>query len=145
MRVCSLSGATRAGSRRPSTCFLCFSPSEWCGWIERIASWTKSNERDYVEATTRFSNQIHVATTYLCEALRVKELVQLKPKLTLSPRERECLLWVQAGRSTKQISERLTICDATVNEYIALAMTKLDASNRIQAAARATMLGLIQP
>lgn len=110
-----------------------------------IASWTKSNAREYVGALERFSAEIHVATTWFCEALRVRELAELTPAPSLSPRERECLLWVQAGHSTKQIGDRLMLGDATVNEYVGGAVRKLDASNRVQAAARAAMLGLIQP
>ena len=115
------------------------------GVVHVIATWAKSGERDYLDALGRFGADIHIATTWFCEALRVRELADRMPPAQLSARERECLLWVQIGQSTKQIADRLMLGDATVNEYIAGAMRKLDASNRIQAAARATLLGLIQP
>lgn len=115
------------------------------GTVHVIATWTKSPPRDYLKAVAHHDREVHIAMTWLCEALRVRELTRRCPRVALSPRERECLLWVQAGRSTKDIGDRLMLSDATVNEYIVAAMRKLDASNRIQAAARAAMLGLIRP
>jgi DNA-binding CsgD family transcriptional regulator len=115
------------------------------GLVHVIATWTKAPPRDYLKAAAHFGSDIHIAMTWFCEALRVREMARQDPRLTLSPRERECLLWVQVGRSTKDIGDRLMLSDATVNEYIAAAMRKLGASNRVQAAARAAMLGLIRP
>jgi DNA-binding CsgD family transcriptional regulator len=51
----------------------------------------------------------------------------------LSARERDCLLWSALGKQTKQIAKILSIAPDTVNEYIASAMKKLDASSRAHA------------
>jgi DNA-binding CsgD family transcriptional regulator len=110
-----------------------------------LLSWSSDGRRSYREAITRSRGAVHLAMTYFCEALRVKELAKTDGAPALTPRERECLLWVQAGKSSKDISERLVIAEATVNEHVAGAMRKLKASGRVQAAARAIMLDLIRP
>lgn len=115
------------------------------GLVHLLVTWTKTDRLGYLAAASRFSTDIHVAVTYFSEALRVRQLAKERFPPTLSPRERECLLWVQAGQSTKQIGDRLNIGDNTVNEYVTSAMRKLNASNRTQAAARAAMLALIHP
>lgn len=63
----------------------------------------------------------------------------------LSARERDCLSLVATGCSTKRVSDRLSLSDSTVNEYIANARRKLDASSRSEAVAKAVKLGLIAP
>lgn len=115
------------------------------GLVHFLVTWTKHDRLGYRAAASRFSTDIHVAVTYFSEALRLRQVAKERFPPTLSPRERECLLWVQAGQSTKQIGKRLNIADNTVNEYVASAMRKLSASTRTQAAVRAAMLDLIQP
>lgn len=115
------------------------------GTFNALFTCTKEAEAGFIREVTQISGAAHLAVTYLCEALRVKELAERTPAAALSPREKECLLWVQAGKATKDISDRLMIAEATINEYIAAGMKKLQATNRAQAAARATMLALIQP
>lgn len=63
----------------------------------------------------------------------------------LAPRERECLLWVAAGSSSKRIAYKLGISLHTVNEFIGNAMRKLDATTRAEAAAKAISAKLIHP
>jgi DNA-binding CsgD family transcriptional regulator len=88
---------------------------------------------------------LHLAFTHFCEGLRVRHLAERTVRPVLSLRERECLCWVSAGCSTKEIADRLSLADATVDEYVASAMRKLEASSRAQACARAALLSLIQP
>ena len=63
----------------------------------------------------------------------------------LSPRERECLLFLAAGMRTKEISQKLNLSDATVAFHISNAKRKLGADTREQAVARAIVLGAISP
>ncbi len=63
----------------------------------------------------------------------------------LSPRERECLLWVARGKTSWEISGILHISEVTVNNMIASARRKLGVASRSQAVARAIALGLIAP
>jgi DNA-binding CsgD family transcriptional regulator len=65
--------------------------------------------------------------------------------IRLTPREKECLNWAAHGRTSKEIGDVLGLTQATVNFFIDAAVTKLAASNRAHAAAKAVSLGLISP
>lgn len=61
----------------------------------------------------------------------------------LSRRERECLQWTAAGKTTWEIAGILEISQNTVDGYISTAGRKLGAVNRTQAVAEALRRGLI--
>ncbi len=61
----------------------------------------------------------------------------------LSAREKEVLNWLKQGKSSWDMSVILGISESTVNYHVYNIMRKLDASNRPQAVAIATRLGLI--
>ncbi|WP_343712684.1 helix-turn-helix transcriptional regulator [Inquilinus sp.] len=63
----------------------------------------------------------------------------------LAPRERDCLAWVARGASSKQAAQHLALSVYTVNEYVASAMRKLQATSRSEAVASALSLGLLDP
>lgn len=63
--------------------------------------------------------------------------------IELSVRERECLTWTAAGKTSSEISDILDISDHTVNHYLTMAGRKLDAVNRVQTVAKAIRLGLL--
>jgi NarL family two-component system response regulator LiaR len=55
----------------------------------------------------------------------------------LSPREREVLALVVEGLSNEEIADRLVISVNTVSKHVSACMSKLEATNRAQAAAQA--------
>lgn len=63
----------------------------------------------------------------------------------LTPRERECLLWLSMGLRNAQIAYRLGIKLVTVEFHLANARRKLNATTREQAVAAAVRMGLIEP
>ncbi len=63
----------------------------------------------------------------------------------LSPRERECLLWLVAGLRSDRIAERLGLSRATVDLHLSRARRRLGARTREQAVAKALALGLLVP
>ena len=63
--------------------------------------------------------------------------------LSLTERERECLLWVARGLSSKEIALRLGVGAKTVDYHIAKAMAELEVTTRSHAVARAIALGLL--
>ena len=65
------------------------------------------------------------------------------PDGLISPREREVLALVAAGRSNKEIAEALFISPFTVKAHVASLLTKLDADNRAQLAGIAVRRGLL--
>ena len=61
----------------------------------------------------------------------------------LSERERECLTWAAAGKTTSEIAEMLPISERTVAFHLANARHKLGATNSRHAFAKAIALGLV--
>ncbi len=61
----------------------------------------------------------------------------------ITHRQRECLLWVRAGKSSTVIGEILGISAATVNEHIGNACRTLGVATRVQAVIEAMRLELL--
>lgn len=66
-------------------------------------------------------------------------------QVSLSPREREVLAELSRGATTAAIATTLVIAESTVKTHIHHILEKLDASNRAEAVARATAMGLLNP
>ncbi len=79
------------------------------------------------------------------KALRTRRLNRKNEELkrSLSPREKEILKWLKAGKSSWDISIILDITERTVNFHINNVKQKLNAVSRAQAVAIAMGLGLI--
>lgn len=79
--------------------------------------------------------------------------LQMSPSLTpqimpeveikLSLREREVLRWTADGKTSSEISVILNISERTVNFHITNSVTKLNATNKISAAIKAAVMGMI--
>lgn len=67
------------------------------------------------------------------------------PEGELSAREKACLSWAAAGKSSWEIGRILRISENTVIFHIKNAMRKLGANSRTLAAFKAVELGLIEP
>jgi DNA-binding NarL/FixJ family response regulator len=70
--------------------------------------------------------------------LDVKELMSRAPQLT--PRERVVLVHLAEGMTNRQIARSLGIAETTVKSHLQHILSKLDARNRLQAAAFAMQL-----
>jgi len=68
--------------------------------------------------------------------------VRLPP---LSPRERECLQWIVAGKSDWEIGQILSISEKTVNTHVERAKHKLGVTTRAQVIVAALRHRLINP
>jgi LuxR family transcriptional regulator, quorum-sensing system regulator BjaR1 len=66
-----------------------------------------------------------------------------KRRPLLSPRQRECLQWARYGKTDWEISEILSISQATVIDHMAEAKRRLGVHTRTQAVIEALTLGLI--
>jgi DNA-binding CsgD family transcriptional regulator len=89
---------------------------------------------------------LHMASLYLHARMTVlRAPASLPPVRNLTPRERECLQWVAAGKTDWEISQILSISEQTVHGYVQNAMTKLGARTRAQAVALAIQSSQIQP
>jgi len=65
--------------------------------------------------------------------------------VVLSSQERECLLWVARGMSSKETAKRIGLSPKTVDFHIAKVMAKMGGATRSHAVARAITLGLLDP
>ncbi|MET0286215.1 MAG: autoinducer binding domain-containing protein [Polyangiales bacterium] len=66
-----------------------------------------------------------------------------KQQVRLSAREREVLTWTAQGKTSWEIGQIIGISENTVNFHIKNTIRKLDAQNKVHAAARAVHLGLL--
>jgi LuxR family transcriptional regulator, quorum-sensing system regulator BjaR1 len=100
---------------------------------------------EHYELDKQDESCLHLASLYFhakLERLRAENTPrQRMPKLT--PRERECLSWVAAGKTDWEISQILNIAEQTAHEYVQNALTKLSATTRAQAVAIAILSKLI--
>jgi DNA-binding NarL/FixJ family response regulator len=86
-----------------------------------------------------------VARTGEPQARPEERPVAVTMHVQLTSRERKVLDLVAQGRSTREIGSRLYLCERTVKNHVASALTKLNATNRAHAVAIALRLGLIDP
>jgi DNA-binding CsgD family transcriptional regulator len=75
---------------------------------------------------------------------RFPEFFEGSEQPPLSCRERECLGWVAAGKTTDELAAILGLSPETVRVYMKRAMRKLGANTRSQAVARAYREGLLR-
>jgi len=79
---------------------------------------------------------LHLASIYFHAKLeRLRAETAPRPRSRLTPRERDCLSWVAAGKTDWEISQILNIAEQTAHEYVQNALTKLNATTRAQAVA----------
>ncbi|MDA9431442.1 response regulator transcription factor [Bradyrhizobium sp. CCBAU 51627] len=64
-------------------------------------------------------------------------------EIVLSARERQCLRWVEEGKSSWAIGVILKVSENTVNFHVKNAMRKLETTTRIQCVLKARRLRLI--
>lgn len=65
--------------------------------------------------------------------------------ITLTPRERECLVWTAAGKSAWEVAQILSRSVDVVNFHLKNAARKLGVYGKHHAVVKAMMLGLISP
>ncbi len=102
------------------------------------------SERDWANLLGKgqlFAAYLHEASQRLLNEQK-KPFLENKP---LTEREKQCLLWAAAGKTSWEISQILHITERTVVFHMANAAEKMGAVNRRQAVAKAIMLGLINP
>jgi DNA-binding CsgD family transcriptional regulator len=71
-------------------------------------------------------------------------IVVFVKQIPLTAREKQVLGWIAFGKSSRDVAAIMNLSEHTVNEHIATAVTKLKASNRTEAVARALLTGDIE-
>jgi DNA-binding CsgD family transcriptional regulator len=67
------------------------------------------------------------------------------PEPALTRRQRECLAWVEQGKSSTDIGAILGLSPETVNEHVGEACRRLGVRTRVQAVVTARARGLLEP
>ena len=101
---------------------------------------------DHYDLSPRDERVLQMASLYLHAQLKELRTEALpRPVHNLTPRERECLQWVAAGKTDWEISQILNISEQTAHGYVQNALTKLNARTRAQAVALAMQTAQILP
>jgi len=94
----------------------------------------------HYELSPRQQASLQLAAYYLYGRLANLRARQASPvRRPLTPRERECLQWVAAGKTDWEIGQILTISEQTAHGYVQNALAKLGARTRAQAVALAML------
>ncbi|MEY9590815.1 DNA-binding CsgD family transcriptional regulator [Bradyrhizobium yuanmingense] len=64
-------------------------------------------------------------------------------EVVLSEREKQCLQWIEQGKSSWEIGVILNVSENTVNFHVKNAMRKLETTSRTQCVVKARRLGLL--
>lgn len=107
--------------------------------VDFIGLDSRISPKEFREFERYASQKFKLAISWFSEGVRLREMKMTETQSNLTRREQECLQWTATGQNTSQISDRLFLCEATVNEHIASAMRRLRAQTRVQACARAVL------
>ena len=99
---------------------------------------------DELEALARRARIELVPDAASTAASSTDELVRLRHELGLSEREIEVLALVAEGRTNRQIADELFITEKTAGHHVSNILTKLTVSTRVEAAAIAHRVGLLE-
>jgi len=97
-----------------------------------IAEWGRVAQLAALYAHTRLQMQLQTPEHHTSD-------------IVLSSQERECLLWVARGLSSRETARQINLSSKTVDFHVAKAMDKLEGTTRSHAVARAITLGLLDP
>jgi DNA-binding CsgD family transcriptional regulator len=86
---------------------------------------------------------IEVASLVLHDRMRTLSPARAEMRLTLSPRERDCIGFIAEGLSDGEIADKLGVGEATVMTHVQSARRKLGAKTRAQAVARCLVRDLL--
>ena len=87
--------------------------------------------------------ELSFAASLLYDRLCFLNPVEEAPRSGLTARERECLVWTAAGKTSSEIATILKLSEHTVTHYLGIACQKLDAVNRVHAVSKAMRAGLL--
>ena len=86
----------------------------------------------------------YVANAFIGASSPIPLAYRGRPRPTLTRRQRECLTWVEQGKSSSDIGVILGLSPETVNEHVGEACRRLGVRTRIQAVVAARASGLFE-
>ena len=96
-----------------------------------------------IEINSELMLSLQIISTHLFEHFRKSQFTVTQKKFSLTPRERDCLMWTSRGKTSADIGQIMKISEHTVNHYLTCAIRKMDAVSRTQAAVKALRAGEI--
>lgn len=103
---------------------------------------SNANDVDWRRLRNQFTRDFQLLAMHVHAMLLELEGTPI-PDVKLSPRERECLLWISEGKTAWECSVILGLSHHTVRCYLESARHKLEASSNTHAVAKATKAGLL--
>ena len=110
-----------------------------------VVSWLVKPDRDVRHVSQTTLDSIFSFSHYFHQTISAFIKVDSHGRMDLSKREVECLSLLAIGHSLEDVAEALGISYATIRFHLKNAVTKLAATGRIHAVAKATSRGLIGP
>lgn len=104
---------------------------------------TNLSDRDLIHFHAESGVSVHLAAVAATERIAKLHKSSTTAAVSLTTRERECLLWLARGLRNCRIAERLGVSGVTVEFHLSNACRKLQARTRGQALVRAIQLGLL--
>jgi len=86
----------------------------------------------------------HGLVKFCIDQLRWRESGRQDLRISLRPRERDCLYWAARGKSAAVTAEILGLKTETVRKYLKTALARLNARNKAQAVTKALQWGLLE-
>ncbi len=96
-----------------------------------------------IDINSELNLSLQIISTHLFEHFRKSQFAVTQKKFSLTPRERDCLMWTSRGKTSADIGQIMKISEHTVNHYLTCAIRKMDAVSRTQAAVKALRAGEI--
>lgn len=113
--------------------------SGWSCFVTR-----KPNDHPFYERLKRHHAILYLFSVYVQEvATKLWDSTDKPSNVSLTHREKECLLWAAEGKTASEIALILGIQERTAIFHLNNATKKLNATNRQQAVARAIASGII--
>mgnify|MGYP001248735086 CR=1 FL=1 len=114
--------------------------------LDGAVSAVSVTSRERMELSPADQAALRLLSIYYCSfglVLKYGGLDDGRPRVCLTARQRECLQWVRAGKTSWEIGEIVGIVERTVNFHIEEACRRLNTQTRQQAVIEAVIRGLI--
>lgn len=103
-----------------------------------------SDQLSEKEQKAQYTNMYWLTQTVHSSIAKIVNDVEFSQfNLYLTNREKEVLRWTAEGKTSSEIAQILGVSERTINFHLSNSMQKLNVNNKISAAIRAVMLGLL--
>ena len=103
-----------------------------------------SDQLSEKEQKAQYTNMYWLTQTVHSSIAKIVNDVEFSQfNLYLTNREKEVLRWTAEGKTSAEIAQILGVSERTINFHLSNSMQKLNVKNKISAAIRAVMLGLL--